>query len=259
VKTLQEHAERLREALPPKERPSFETTLHSPGLQTPFQAATGPAGRTGRKSNVIEVDFSRRKKKDLLKASAPVYQFKITLRHSKPPIWRRIQVPAFMTLANLHEIIQVSMGWFDSHLHQFEIDNVLFGPAGAEDEDWGMEPIEDEEKFTLQELADRIAPHFDYTYDFGDDWQHRITVEKILPPEEGKPYPVLIKGKRACPPEDIGGIWGYQEFLEAYTDADHDDHEEMSDWAGPDFDAERFDSDDVDEINIELREMFIHG
>lgn len=256
VKTLQEHADRLREAIPPKERPSLETALHSPGLRTPFAASAGPAGRTGRKANVIEVDFSRRKKKDQLKASAPVYQFKITLSHSKPPIWRRIQVPAFMTLTNLHEIIQVSMGWFDSHLHQFEIDNVLYGPADDENEEWGMESVEDEEKYTLQDLADRIAPHFDYTYDFGDDWQHRITVEKILPAGEGKPYPVLIKGKRACPPEDIGGIWGYQEFLEAYTHADHEDHEEMYEWAGPDFDAERFTSEDIDEINIELREMF---
>lgn len=256
IQTLQNHAAAMEETVPIEERPSFASALHSPRLQGRFSAAPSSSSgkKTTRKSNVIQVDFAKRKKKEQVKLSAPIYQLKVVLKRAKPPIWRRIQVPASITLAELHEVIQISMGWFDAHLHHFDIDHTLYGPV-IED-DWAMDPIQDEAEYTLQALADGIEPHFDYTYDFGDDWQHRITVEKILAPEAGKPYPVLIKGKRACPPENIGGIWGYQEFLEAYTNPDHDDHEAMLEWAGPDFQPERFDSDDIDEINMTLRDMF---
>lgn len=183
-----------------------------------------------------------------------VYQLKISLVGAKPPIWRRILVPGTHTLADLHEIIQLCMGWFDSHLHQFRIGTTHFGPEP--DEDWGTAPIGNEEEYTLDSLAEFLAPAFFYTYDFGDDWEHKITVEKSLPAAEAKPYPVLVKAKRACPPENCGGIWGYQDFLLAYTDPEHEEHESMREWAGPDFEPERFDQDEIDEINAELRDMF---
>lgn len=254
VKTLQDHAEEMRKSIPLEEQQRLETALRPTKFPDIFSASHAPAVKSARKSNVIQVDFSRGKTKAQLKASAPIYQLKITLKHSRPPIWRRVQVPSFITLADLHEIIQLSMGWFDSHLHQFDIDSVFYGPPL--EEDWDMEAVENEEEYTLQSLADRLEPHFDYIYDFGDDWQHRITVEKILQPGEGKPYPVLIKGKRSCPPEDIGGVWGYQEFLEAYSNPDHDDYAAMHEWAGPDFEPDRFDSEDIDEINAALKDMF---
>ena len=113
-----------------------------------------------------------------------VYQFKISLQGAKPPIWRRVLVPDMVTLADLHEIIQLTMGWFDSHLHQFRIGRTSYGPEL--DDDWGMETIANEEDYTLHDLAKDLAPHFSYTYDFGDDWEHLITVEKTLPASEGK-------------------------------------------------------------------------
>ncbi len=255
VKTLQDYADQLQQSSPIEEQEQLETNLRPTRFPDSFPVGQPTSEKKpAKKGNVIRVDFSKGKTHAKLKASAPIYQLKITLKNSKPPIWRRVLVPGFMNLDDLHEIIQLSMGWFDSHLHQFDIDSILYGPP-IED-DWGMETIENEEEYSLQTLSGKLEPYFDYIYDFGDDWQHRITVEKVLPPEDAKPYPVIIKGKRACPPEDIGGIWGYQEFLEAYNNPDNDNHQAMQEWAGPDFESERFDKDDIDEINLALKDMF---
>ncbi|SHO51704.1 UPF0149 family protein [Desulfopila aestuarii] len=250
VKTLRSYAEAIGADMPAGTQPDISAALKPPV----FPAPTPPAAKSARKANVIKVDFGSGKKKPKAKAEHLAYQFKISLQGAKPPIWRRVLVPDTVTLADLHEIIQLTMGWFDSHLHQFQIGRKAYGPEL--DDDWGMEPIANEEEYTLHNLAKDLAPHFSYTYDFGDDWEHRITVEKTLPINEGKPYPVLIKGKRACPPEDCGGIWGYMEFLEAYSDPEHEEHASMQEWAGPDFQPERFDQDEIDEINEALKDMF---
>ncbi len=177
-----------------------------------------------------------------------VYQFKITLIRIKPPIWRRIQVPEIYTFWDLHVAIQDSMGWTDTHLHHFWIKN----PATGIREEVG---IPDEDLIDMAILPGwkrKIANYFssqndkaEYIYDYGDDWRHSIKLEKILERSEGIDYPICTRGARACPPEDCGGIWGYQNFLEAIMDSGNPQHEELLDWVGGDFNSEFFDVKDV--------------
>ena len=174
-----------------------------------------------------------------------IYQFKVTLNESDPPIWRRFQVPD-CTLGELHEVLQVVMDWGNSHLHQFIVNRRCFGEATH---DLDME-VEDEDGISLSEIyTGKNTPRIVYEYDFGDSWQHEILFEKILEPEPNVTYPRCIEGARACPPEDVGGIWGYAEFLEAISDPNHADHDEMLEWIGGEFDPEKF---SVDEVNKEL-------
>ncbi len=179
-----------------------------------------------------------------------IYQLKITLRGSKPPIWRRVQVPGRATLYQLHWIIQMAMGWTNSHLHQF----IIGGEYYSEPSPFDFEQVVDERKFKLCELIPFEKARFVYEYDFGDSWQHVILVEKIIPPEPGARYPRCIKGKRACPPEDVGGVWGYEEMLAALKDSSHPEREMYAEWIGDDFDPEEFDlewvNDDLSELKI---------
>jgi hypothetical protein len=180
--------------------------------------------------------------------SGSIYQLKITLKGSDPPIWRRIQVPD-CTLGELHEILQVVMGWENSHLHQFDIRGKRYGVTDDEGSDWDEE-VKDEEKMSISLVAKTGRKvRFSYEYDFGDDWQHEVLVEKIVDPGPRVAYPRCIEGARACPPEDVGGIWGYPEFLEAIADRKHPDHSQMKEWVGGEFDPERF---SLNEVNREL-------
>jgi hypothetical protein len=179
-----------------------------------------------------------------------VYQIKVTLDNTHPPIWRRILVPGNTTLIKLHDILQIVMGWEDYHLHMFTIDESIYGnPA---DDEWGDLGTLDEVAYKLNRIIHREGQRFKYEYDFGDSWDHTLLVEKILPPEEGTRYPLCLKGKRACPPEDVGGVWGYKNFLDAIRDPDHNEHEEYLDWVGGEFDPDAF---DLEEINAQLRRM----
>jgi hypothetical protein len=176
-----------------------------------------------------------------------IYQFKITLQDSAPPIWRRIQVPETYTFWDLHVAIQDAFGWADYHLHEFEILHPTSKRKvriGFPDDDFGRD--------ILINWKQKISDYFslenkksNYTYDFGDDWEHSVLLEKILPSEKNINYPRCIKGKRACPPEDCGGIWGYEEFLEAIKDSSHEQHEEMLEWIGGEFDPEHFNPGEV--------------
>ncbi len=178
-----------------------------------------------------------------------VYQFKITLKGIKPPIWRRIQVLETYTFWDFHVAIQDAMGWSDYHLHEFKILN----PSTGLKVNVGI-PIPDDAFYreVLQVWKQKIADYFsmenrtaDYVYDFGDTWEHRIQLEKILPREKSVDYPICIKGKRACPPEDCGGIWGYAELLEIIKNPNHEEYEEMLEWLGGEFDPEHFDVEEV--------------
>jgi hypothetical protein len=182
-------------------------------------------------------------------SKAPIYQLKVTLEHSKPPIWRRLLVPGNVTLEKLHYIIQVAMGWTNSHLHQFIVGQTYFGEPHP---DYGFE-MQDERRVRLSQIAPREGFKFRYEYDFGDSWLHTLLVEKVLGPEPGQQYPVCIKGKRACPPEDVGGVWGYEEFLEAIGNPDHPEHENYLEWIGDEFDPEEFDLEETNEFLRELR------
>lgn len=175
-----------------------------------------------------------------------VYQIKITLRGSKPPIWRRFQVPGDVRLGRLHDVVQVVMGWEDSHLHAFTIQGIAYGQADAELD------FQSEQRVRLNQLIAEEKTRFLYEYDFGDSWEHELLVERILPPEAGAAYPRCLAGKRNCPPEDCGGVWGYADFLEAIQDPEHPEHRDMLEWVGGSFDPEAF---DLDEINRRLSRL----
>jgi hypothetical protein len=178
--------------------------------------------------------------------ATPIYQLKVTLEGSKPPIWRRLQVAEDTTLGELHDIIQVAMGWTDSHLHQFIVGGTYYG---LPDPDWDdLHEMRDERQFRLDEIAAKEGTKFRYEYDFGDSWLHEVLVEKIMSPAPEEEYPLCVKGRRACPPEDVGGIWGYEEFLEAIRDPKHPEHEEYLEWIGGPFDPEEFDLDETNEF-----------
>ena len=166
-----------------------------------------------------------------------IVQLKIALRESKPSIWRRVLAPGQFSLYKLHKVIQAAMGWTDSHLHQFTIDQLVYGIPSSED--W--QPVIDERRHKVIQIAMGPKRKISYEYDFGDSWIHSITVEKILPPETGVKYPVCIGGKRACPPEDVGGVWGYREFLSAIRNPKHEEHDSYLEWIGVPFDPEKFD------------------
>jgi hypothetical protein len=172
--------------------------------------------------------------------TSDIYQIKVTLNESEPPIWRRFQVPGDVRLSRLHDVLQVVMGWTDSHLHQFKVGGTSFG---IPDPEFGG--IEDDKRVTLQEVAPAEGARFVYEYDFGDSWEHDLLVEKIMPPEPGVAYPRCLAGERHGPPEDCGGIWGYANFVEAIQDPRHPEHDELLAWAGGKFDPEAFDLERV--------------
>jgi hypothetical protein len=177
-----------------------------------------------------------------------IYQLKITLKDFRPPIWRRVLVPDNFTLAALDVVIQISMGWTNSHLHDFTIRGERFSEPSPDD--W--EPVKDERKYRLGEVLPREKSKLVYQYDFGDSWRHDVVVEKILPVELGQTYPVCISGKRSGPPEDVGGVWGYANFLEAITNPEHPEHTSYVEWIGGEFDPGLF---DLDEVNKMLRSV----
>ncbi len=177
-----------------------------------------------------------------------IYQLKVTLKEVAPPVWRRILVPGSMRLSDLHSVIQIAMGWTNSHLYQFEFDGGYWGIR-----EFGDPDIQDSSKVTVEKMLPGEKAWIGYTYDFGDDWRHRIVVEKILPEAITLPLPHCVTGKRACPPEDVGGAYGYLSFLEAMRDPSHPEHDELSEWAGEGFDAEAF---DPVEINDALQASF---
>lgn len=170
-----------------------------------------------------------------------VYQFKITLLESRPPIWRRIQVED-CTLDKLHEHIQTAMGWANSHMNHFRIRKDLFGDPMLMGENFGEFRYKDSTTIRLSSLLHGVATpfRFEYEYDFGDSWAHEVCFEGRVPATARVRYPVCLEGARACPPEDCGGVWGYVDFLEAISDPANAEHEEMLEWIGGKFDPAKF-------------------
>jgi hypothetical protein len=179
------------------------------------------------------------------------YQIKVTLSEIEPPIWRRLLVPSDIPLDKLHEVLQVAMGWTNSHLHQFIVGKTFYGIPDDEFED--AHPIRDERDFTLAEVAKKKGAEFIYQYDFGDNWEHLIVVEEIRPSAGKQFHPQCLDGARHCPPEDVGSTPGYENFLAAIKDLKHPEHDEMLEWAGGSFDPEAFDAGIVNQDLKELR------
>jgi hypothetical protein len=182
-------------------------------------------------------------------SSGEIYQIKISLLGSRPPIWRRVLVPADMTLARLHNVVQAAMGWENCHLHEFSIGRRTFGLPDPNARFMGGTGPVNEQKVRLCDVLSKAGAKAEYTYDFGDSWEHSILVEKLLPSEPGLAYPICTAGKRHGPPEDCGGLGGYYNLLDVIHDPEHPEHEESLEWIGGDFDPEAF---SVEEVNRRL-------
>jgi len=185
---------------------------------------------------------------------ARTFQLKISLNHSKPPIWRRILVGEYSTFYDLHLIIQYAMGWDDAHLWEFNVDGDTLSEKFTDEEDddnfFGIDENKslDPADTLLSDLITKVKEKFKYLYDFGDSWEHTITVEKIIEETGEQQLPYCLTGKYNCPPEDCGGIWGYYELMEILANPKHKEYKSMREWVG-DYDADEF---DLDLINKKL-------
>jgi hypothetical protein len=182
-----------------------------------------------------------------------IYQIKVTLRDTRPPIWRRLLVPAGLPLDAFHDVLQMAMGWDDFHMHEFRIGQRRFGKRDPNDRLVGLDPIGDECATHLCMVLGKVGAKAMYTYDFGDRWEHAIIVEKVLPPVPGVAYPVCVAGKLQGPPEDCGGVPGYYHLLEALSDSNHPEYEERLDWVGGGINPDAFSVDEVNQRLIPLQ------
>ena len=177
-----------------------------------------------------------------------IAQIKVVLDHAAPTVMRRLEVPLSFKLDRLHTVLQVAMGWTNSHLYEFRIRDISFGIPDP-DGDGGMGPL-DARKTTLRGIIeDTGAKSFKYLYDFGDGWEHSIKIEKITLAIDGIGYPQLLDASGRCPPEDVGGPWGYSEAREALADPNHERHKEIVEWWG----GSILDIDTVDIPDIEAK------
>ncbi len=180
-----------------------------------------------------------------------VLQFKITLKGISPPIWRRLLVPEDHTFWDLHVAIQNAMGWDDMHLHQFELSAgkkrppVLIGLPSPEFEFETGESLLPGWGCRVSDYLSLENPKANYIYDFGDDWLHAVVLEKVLGRQKGQSYPLCIKGKRACPPEDCGSIPGYYNLVEAMEHPGSEEYEELLEWLGEEYDPDQFNADAI--------------
>jgi Plasmid pRiA4b ORF-3-like protein len=203
--------------------------------------------------------------------AAMIARLKVTITGSRPPIWRRLEVPLEFSFARLSDVILAAFGWSNSHLHEFRIGryrHVVMADVLEDEEgpitppDWlataaSSDPRlaelgaslgdEDERALTLAQVLAGDVKRFVYTYDLGDDWEHAVAVEAVLPAEAGLGYPRCTAGRRACPPEDCGGVWGYEHLAEVLTDPAHEEYAELHEWC-PFFAPEEFDLAAADEV-----------
>ena len=183
--------------------------------------------------------------------SSALLQLSVTLEGIEPPVWRRIVVPGHIHLGQLHDVIQCVMGWTDSHLHEFVVGERRYGRP-----DWGLDDDGDrlyqERNAKLGKVVERAGGRLLYSYDFGDDWRHEIVVEDVLADDSAKPRAACLAGERACPPEDVGGVYGYAEFLEVIDDPSHEEHTHFVEWAGGAFDPNAL---DLEAVNVRLSNL----
>jgi hypothetical protein len=181
-------------------------------------------------------------------ASNKIYQIKVTLMRTAPPIWRRLLVDSDIALSELNDLLQLAMGWTNSHMHDFQFRGQCYGST---DPEGGLAEGIDERKVRLNQLLVRVGAKMVYTYDFGDSWEHAIVLEKCLPVDPNMAYPACTGGRGACPPEDCGGAGGFYNLLEALQNPRHPEHKELLEWVGKDYDPERF--------SIEAVNRILHG
>lgn len=165
-----------------------------------------------------------------------VHVLRIELLHVEPTVWRRFVLRSEAKLRLFNRMLETVMGWEGYHLHMFEVAGLRFGQP----DEFGSDII-DERHLTLEQLLPRVGSQLQWSYDFGDGWEHVVVVEAIEAPSPDVRYPMCTGGERACPPEDCGGVWGYEELRAALADPAHAEHEHLRDWAGADFDPDTFD------------------
>ena len=161
-------------------------------------------------------------------------------------MWRRIIVESDLTVGELAPVLEAAMGWLGGHLHVFDVGGTRYGTP---DPDWGTDDL-DENRFRLDDVLPKVGMKLRWDYDFGDGWEHDVLVEAISLRARGVEYPLCLAGRRACPPEDCGGPWGYADLLEALANPDHPEHEDLREWAPPGFDPAEF---DMEETNQAMR------
>jgi len=193
-------------------------------------------------------------------AQPTVYSLRMELLNVEPLIWRRVLIPSDIVLPRLHKVIQACMGWQDAHLHEFEFDGTKYGvpdPDGLHDQD-----VKDERGQRLDRLLKAGVTEFQYSYDFGDGWEHRVVVEDERQPRRLLGYPVCMAGERACPPEDVGGPYGYRDLLDAMQsehegEYDVDDEDNRVLWIGGFWDPEGFDVNAANKRLTKLRKLLV--
>ncbi|MFW6195289.1 MAG: plasmid pRiA4b ORF-3 family protein [Chloroflexota bacterium] len=173
-----------------------------------------------------------------------IYQLRVTILDTDPPVWRRVQAPTTITLFGLHLVLQATMGWENQHLYRFDIHGTEYGEPDPD----GLLEFRNARRNKLSSKV-KVGDTFTYEYDFGDSWEHEILVEQESIPHPEVSYPVCVAGERACPPEDCGGPMGFEDLLEAISDPRHEEHEDMLVWIGYDFDPSAF---DIGEANARL-------
>lgn len=179
-----------------------------------------------------------------------VVQLKISLKNTAPAVWRRVLVKSSISFHELHYTIQIAMGWGNFHLYEFKIGNYRIGiqEEDFDDPEFEGSDVIDANQITLEELLSKgTTKSFSYDYDFGDGWEHAVLIEKSMPLDPERIYPVCLKGKLNCPPEDCGGIPGYYHLLEIIANKKHPEHKELIEWLGGGFDPTEFEVDDVND------------
>jgi hypothetical protein len=172
-------------------------------------------------------------------SSDTIARLKITLDDVKPTVLRRIEVPFGIKLDRLHLTLQAALGWTNSHLYEIRAKDVGWG---LPDPDWPDGPLDARKAKLADIIEDTGVKTLRYLYDFGDGWEHTIKIERLSNPEPGAFYPRLVEASGRCPPEDVGGPWGYAEMLDAITDPKHERHTEMRNWLGEHFDPHVIDT-----------------
>jgi hypothetical protein len=170
---------------------------------------------------------------------------RIELLDTDPAIWRQVEVPTSMTLKGLHDVVQAAMGWYNRHLWELRQGKQRYGQPIPGD-DWGGAPTIKADKVRLREILKPRKTVLTYTYDFGDCWEHRLTLTDVRQGDRELEYPRYIAGERAAPPEDCGGVPGFYDALEALADPEHPGHAEIADW----FDG--YDPDTIDEFVLKI-------
>jgi hypothetical protein len=188
-------------------------------------------------------------------SATDIARLKVTMDDVEPAVLRRLEVPLGIRLDRLHQVLQISVGWTNSHLWEFRARDIGWGRP---DPDWPDGPLDAKKATLLAVLEDTGAKTLKYLYDFGDGWEHTIKIERIVDPEPDALYPRLLAAKGRCPPEDIGGPWGYGEFLEAIADPEHDRHDEFTEWYPEDFDPNLVETDWIDKELTKLAKRWSH-